>query len=108
MAQLLIEIPDEYLPGIEAARHSSNSSCSNAAEFASHIAVEAAKSWCIQYKVGPYWVEPKPEFNPDGSPYVVEDLSINNSTSDETMNSENLMNTTSDETLSSENLIETP
>lgn len=67
MAQLLIEIPDEYLPGIEAARYTANSSFSTAAEFASHIEVEAAKSWCIQYKVGPYWEQPQPQFNPDGT-----------------------------------------
>lgn len=73
MAQLIIEIPDEYLPGIEAARNTANSSgssFSNAAEFASYTAVEAARSWCVQYKVGPYWVQPQPEFNPDGTPYV--------------------------------------
>lgn len=58
MAQISIEIPDEYLPSIEAARYTANSlgsSFSNAAEFASHTALEAAKSWCIQYKVGPFF-----------------------------------------------------
>lgn len=81
MAQLLIEIPDEYLPGIEAARHTSDTHFSTAQEFATFIAVEAAKSWCKQYKVGPYWQQPQPQFNPDGSPYVDESQSISDESS---------------------------
>lgn len=72
MAQLTISIPDEYVPGIEAAKYianSSGSSFSTIEEYSSYVAIEAAKSWCEQYKVGPYWVQPQPQFNPDGTPY---------------------------------------
>jgi hypothetical protein len=74
MAQILIEVPDEYIPGIEAARHISNASGSyflSNEEFSSHVAVEAAKSWCQQYKVGSYWEQPQPQFNIDGTPYGI-------------------------------------
>jgi hypothetical protein len=72
MARLLLKIPDEYLPGIEAARHIENASGSSyetIEDYATHIAIEAAKSWCKQYQVGPYWVQPTPQFNSDGTPY---------------------------------------
>lgn len=86
MAQLLIEVPNEYLPGIEAARNIANSTGSNfstIAEFASYTAIEAAKSWCIQYKVGPYWEQPQPKFNPDGTPFVPSEEPTINSNSEE-------------------------
>lgn len=73
MAQLTISIPDEYIPGIEAARNVENnngSSFASAEEYANHVALQAAISWCERYKVGPYWTQPQPAFNPDGTPYV--------------------------------------
>jgi hypothetical protein len=73
MAQLTISIPDEYIPGIEAARNVENNNGSSfvtAEEYANHVALQAAISWCEKYKVGPNWIQPQPDFNPDGTPYV--------------------------------------
>tara|TARA_R110000868_G_scaffold79738_1_gene226743 strand:+ start:1592 stop:1861 length:270 start_codon:yes stop_codon:yes gene_type:complete len=73
MAQLIISIPDEYIPGIEAARNVENNngrSFSTIEDYSAYVAIEAAKSWCEKYKVGPNWIQPQPEFNSDGTPYV--------------------------------------
>lgn len=73
MALLTIEIPDEYVPGVEAAKNDANrrgSSFASAQEYATAFAAETALRWCESYKVGQFWVGPlNPEFNADGSPF---------------------------------------
>jgi hypothetical protein len=74
MAQFSIEIPDEYISGVEAAKNAANKNgddYASAQDYAGFVAAETALRWCEQYKVGPFWTGPvNPEFNADGTPYV--------------------------------------
>lgn len=77
MAILNIEIPDEYVPGVEAAKNAANKAASpndvtyaSAEEYAAAVAAKTALGWCEQYRVGGFWSGPiNPEFNADGTPY---------------------------------------
>lgn len=73
MVQLNIEIPDEYIPGVEAAKNAANkngAAYASAQDYATAVAAETALRWCEQYRVGQFWTGPlNPEFNADGTPY---------------------------------------
>ena len=76
MAILNIEIPDEYVPGVEAAKNAANkngATFTSDQEYATAVAAETALRWCEQYKVGQFWTGPvNPEFNQDGTPFTAE------------------------------------
>jgi hypothetical protein len=78
MAQFSIEIPDEYTPGVEAAKNDANNkgnAYASAEDYAGAVAAETALRWCEQFKVGPFWTGPvNPEFNADGTPYEASEI----------------------------------
>jgi hypothetical protein len=72
MAQYTIEIPDEYIPGVVATAHSEQK---NPEEVVQEYALMVATKACQDLKVGPYYSGPiPPQFNQDGSPYVIESV----------------------------------
>lgn len=76
MAILNIEIPDEYVPGVEAAKNAANkngATFTSDQEYVTAVAAETALRWCEQYKVGQFWTGPvNPEFGQDGTPFTAE------------------------------------
>ena len=77
MAQFSLTIPDELLPalavefGIVSA--AGGTEATTPEEYFAASVVETVRQRAEAYKVGPYYVGPiPPQFNADGSPYVVD------------------------------------
>ena len=69
MATYQITIPDELIPGIVAIAFAEGNDPEDVVQA---YAISAANKACQDLKVGPYYVGPTPpQFNQDGTPYVV-------------------------------------